>query len=168
MTNVAVTDRESVANGLRDVIERRVNLSGVREPQVVTAKSGDAHRLNVELAGIKDTAAAIKEIGETPFLLFAEVLPVEDATNTEQVSFLPTELTGRYVKSAQVTFDPTTNRPQVSLELNDEGGALFEAITEKNVGRPLAIFLDGTLITAPVVSEKISGGRAQITGQFTV
>jgi len=165
MANVSSGDRESVANGLRDVIERRVNLFGVSEPQVVIAKTGGAYRLNVDLAGAKDIGEAIKQIGETPFLFFAEV--EENKEKPEESKFLPTELTGRYVKSAQPGFNQTTGQPEIYLEFNDEGAKLFEEITARNVGKPVAIFLDNQLLTAPVVNEKISGGRAQITGQFT-
>ncbi len=165
MSLVASGDRALVANGLRDVIERRVNLYGVAEPNVVVAKSGDSFRLVAELAGIKDIAAAIKLIGETPFLFFAEVEANEE--KPEEGKFVPTELTGRYVKGAQVAQDPTTGKIQVLLEFNKEGGDLFEKLTEKNIGKQLGVFLDNVLITAPVVQEKITGGKAQITGTFT-
>ena len=168
-------DRASVTNGLRDVIEKRVNLFGVSEPQVYTAKSGDSYRLIVELAGVKDVKAAIDEIGATPFLLFAEVgtstpetQPGEADATTTTASFIPTKLTGRYVKGAQLTFNQVTGVPEIFLEFNDEGAGVFEELTEKNVGRPIAVFLDGNLVTAPVVREKITGGKAQITGTFTL
>ncbi len=171
MTGVQAEDRNSVMDGLRDVIERRVNLFGVSEPQVVSARSGDSYRLIVELAGIKDVGAAIKNIGETPFLVFAEVtgaLPdPQAATTSPSQSLVPTELTGRYVQGARVAFDQFTGAPQISLEFNAEGAKLFEEITSRNVGKQVAVLLDGAIITAPVVQEKISGGRAQITGTFT-
>lgn len=81
--------------------------------------------------------------------------------------YVPTQLTGRYLKKAQMTFDPTLGTPSVSLEFNDEGGKLFADMTEHNVGKPIAIFLDGQPIEVPTVREKISGGTAQITGKFT-
>jgi len=161
MTSVVASDRDSVMNGLKDVIERRVNLFGVSEPQVVTAKEGESHRLIVELAGIP-VEEAIKQIGETPMLDFREVYEVGTTT-----AFLPTNLTGRYLKKAQMTFDQTLGTPSVSLEFNDEGAALFEELTARNIGKPIAIFLDGEPIEVPTVREKISGGTAQITGKFT-
>lgn len=168
LSAVADSDRDSVMAGLRDVIERRVNLFGVSEPNVVVSKSGDSHRLLVELAGVQDIKEAIKLIGETPFLFFSEVqLKEKSEKEKEEIKYRPTELTGRYVKKAQLIFDQV-NQPQIFLEFNDEGAALFEKITEKNIGKPLAIFLDNNLISAPTVSEKISGGRAQITGRFTI
>lgn len=162
MSNVVGSDRESVMNGLKDVIERRVNLFGVSEPQVVTAKEGDSYRLIVELAGIP-VDEAIKQIGATPMLDFREVIEIGTTT-----AFLPTQLTGRYLKKAQMTFEQTLGTPSISLEFNDEGALLFEELTERNVGKAIAIFLDGQPIEVPTVREKISGGTAQITGRFTL
>jgi preprotein translocase subunit SecD len=192
--SVGLSDTDSVVNGLRDVIERRVNLFGVSEPNVVTAKSGEKQRLIVELAGIEDTSAAIEQIGATPFLMFAETelatssvpagnltIETEDGSEVEVTTtpandeesglsyqFIPTNITGRYVKGAQVSFDQVTGQPLVFLEFNDEGADLFEQLTEKNIGEPIGVFLDGALITAPVVQQVITGGNAQITGDFTI
>ena len=163
LSKVSAGDQDSVLNGLRDVIERRVNLFGVSEPQVFVAKSGNDSNLVVELAGIKDTAQAIQQIGATPLLDFREV--EQNGTST---SFIQTNLTGRYITSAQLAFDPNTQAPQVSISFNSDGANIFEQMTAKNVGKPLAIFLDGSLIEMPTVQEKISGGQAVITGRFTV
>ncbi len=180
MSAIASDDRGPVMDGIRDRIESRVNSSGVREPQVITAKQGDSYRLIVDIAGIKDTSAAIAQIGETPFLVFAEVgeriVPIkgtdkdgkEVELQAKQEGYIPTELNGRYVKRAQLDFDQVTRQPQVSLEFDDEGAKLFEEITARNVGKKLAILVDGQLLTDPVVNERISGGRAQITGKFTI
>lgn len=165
LNKVSSGDRDSVVRGLRDVIERRVNLFGVSEPKVYAESVGGSERLVVELAGIRDVNTAIREIGETPLLDFREVKEGEATTTPE---FLLTELTGRYVKSAQVGFDSVTNQPQVNIQFNDEGAKLFEEITGRNVGKPLAIFLDDELLELPIVQGKISGGDAQITGSFTI
>lgn len=163
LSQVAGGDRDSVLNGLRDVIERRVNLFGVSEPQVFLAQSAGESNLVVELAGIKDVSQAIQLIGETPLLDFRET----DAT-ASSTSFIPTNLTGRYITGAQLTFDTQTQAPQVSISFNGDGANIFEQMTAKNVGKPLAIFLDGQMIEAPIVQEKISGGQAVISGKFTV
>ncbi len=163
LSGVDSGDRDSVLNGLRDVIERRVNLFGVSEPQVNISKSGEKSELIVELAGIKDVSQAIKEIGTTPMLDFREV-----EGEGENVQFIQTNLTGRYISGAQLTFDPNTNAPQVSITFNEEGAKIFEEMTGANVGKTIAIFLDGELIEAPVVQQKIVGGEAQISGRFTV
>lgn len=163
MSQVDSGDRDSVMSGLKDVIEKRVNLFGVSEPQVVTAKEGGSYRLIVELAGIKDIQLAINEIGTTPLLDFREVMEIGTST-----AFIPSQLTGRYINNARLDFDQNTNAPYISFELNDEGAKLFEEMTERNIGKPIAIFLDNQLIEMPTVREKISGGKAQITGKFTV
>lgn len=178
VSDIDSRDRTSVVAGLRDVIERRVNIFGVSEPRVYTESAGETSRLIVELAGIKDVNQAIQEIGATPLLDFREVeeSPVaatstdERATSTAQagVRFIPTDLTGRYVKSAQVGFNQITGKPEVLIRFDSEGAKIFEELTGRNVGKPLAIFLDGALIEMPVVQSKISGGNAQITGSFTL
>ena len=159
MADVATGDRSAVLNGLRDVIERRVNLFGVAEPQVYVAQSGETSNLVVELAGIRDVTQAIDTIGATPLLDFREV-----QQNGSSTTFIPTQLTGRYITGAQVVFQQNTNRPEVALAFTDEGSKLFEQLTERNVGKPLAIFLDNNLISAPMVNEKIVGGNAVING----
>jgi len=86
----------------------------------------------------------------------------------EDAQWKNTELTGRNLKRASVEFNPQDNSPQVSLEFDDQGAKLFEEITARNVGKPVAIFLDGYAISVPNVNEKITGGRAVITGNFSV
>lgn len=165
--------------GLRDVVERRVNLFGVTEPLVQVETSGNDYRLIVELAGIRDIRDAIRMIGETPFLEFKEARAPEetnvllkDQSQGQRLNqdpyFTSTELSGRYLKRAELQFDSTTNVPLIGIEFDDDGARLFEEMTGRNIGKPLGIYLDGAPLSAPVVSEKISGGKAQITGQFTI
>lgn len=163
-------------SGVRDVIERRVNIFGVTEP-LVQIEGKD--KLIVELAGIKNVRQAIQMIGQTPFLEFKEErTPVDTeailaAQKTGKMLdqdpyFTSTDLTGRYLKRSQMTFNQTTYEPEVSLELNDDGAKLFEAITRKNLNKRLAIYIDGAPITAPTVQSVISSGRAVISGKFSV
>ncbi len=161
-------DKSIVLGGLRDVIEKRVNLFGVSEPVIRTAKSGDTYRLIVELAGVKDVKKAIEEVGSTPLLDFREVIVPEEEKELEKIIFIPTDLTGRYIKGAQLEFDSITNQPAVGIQFDNEGAKIFEQLTERNIGKYLAIFLDNGLMEMPVVREKISGGQARITGKFTI
>jgi len=163
-------------SGLRDVIERRVNLFGVAEPLVQVEQKGilktsenREQRLIVELPGITDVDQAIKMIGETPFLEFRienSSIEIKDDTLFTD-AYLTTGLDGRYLKKAIMEFNQTTFEPYISLEFNSEGGDLFAKITKENVGKRLAIFLDGAPISIPVIREEIPNGKAQITGQFT-
>jgi len=163
LSKVDPASQDSVVQGLRDVIEKRVNLFGVSEPQVYTAQSGNTAQLIVDLAGVKDVSQAIQEIGTTPQLDFREV---DNSGSSTQ--YVYTNLDGEYITGAQLIFDPTTGQPQVQIQFNSEGGDIFERITAANVGKPLAIFLDNQLIEAPVVQSAIAGGKALITGNFTV
>ena len=194
LSNITSEDYMDSMQGVRDVIERRINLFGVAEPVVQINKVGSHHRLIVELAGIKDAHQAIEMIGQTPSLDFREEKNKEE-TNTildkqksafeklqqgielnteeeiilmEDAYFKPTILTGRYLKGADLQFDQQTYQAQVSLEFNSEGSKLFEDLTRSNVGKRIAIYLDGSPISAPTVQEAISGGKAQITGDFSL
>ena len=169
LSDIDEKERQDSMDGIRDVIERRVNLWGVAEPLVQLNKVKDTYRLIVELPGVKDVYQAIDMIGETPYLEFKEARPQKELEELQEGEdpFQNTQLTGRYLKKAQLEFDQTTYEPQVSLEFNDEGAKLFADITTRNVGKRVAIYLDGSPISIPVVQEVITGGKAQITGDFT-
>jgi protein-export membrane protein SecD len=77
-----------------------------------------------------------------------------------------TELTGKNLKRASIAFNPNDGTPEVSLEFDSEGSTFFENITQRNIGKPVAIFLDGYAISMPTVNEKITGGQAIISGKF--
>jgi protein-export membrane protein SecD len=169
-------------DALRDVIERRVNLFGVSEPVVQVQNgsiiSGSGSELLVDLPGVTDVKSAIAMIGQTPFLEFKVEAPAGtpqtitvDKNGKANVSldsqFVSTELTGKYLDSATLQFDPNTREPSVSLQFNDEGTKLFDQITKANIGKPIAIYLDGAPIEAPVVREEIPNGQAVISGGFT-
>jgi preprotein translocase subunit SecD len=86
----------------------------------------------------------------------------------EDPNFILTKLTGAFLQKASVQFDGNTNQPQVLLTFTDEGRELFAAITKENVGKMVAIYLDGSPISTPVVQEPILDGNAQITGDFNI
>ncbi len=283
--NIETSEQTSAMEGVRDVIERRINAIGVSEPVVQSSKVGEDWRLIVELPGVTDINQAIAAIGETPFLEFREEAQPEELTEEEKTqsqaynllakqraddvlaqalvegadfsqlaadnsegpsaevggdlgffargqmvvefeeaafaaelgkvipevvqteygyhiikvneeqttedgqvqrsaqhiliqtqpedikqsqTFVATGLSGQQLKSAFVQLDPNTNEPQVTLEFDDEGKQLFGEITERNVGKLVAIYLDGAPISIPQVNEPIKEGKAVITGSFTL
>ena len=166
MKDVLPVDRAAALIGVRDIIERRVNLFGVSEPQVQTAVSGGDYRVIVELPGITNASEALSLIGKTAQLDFRE-LPASATASATTADFVKTDLTGRDLKRAGVTFSQA-NEPEISLEFTPEGAVKFQEITRRNVGKPLAIFLDDSLLQAPRVNGEISGGNAVIQGKFTV
>ncbi|MBI2003779.1 MAG: protein translocase subunit SecD [Parcubacteria group bacterium] len=166
LANISENEKDDSMEGVRDVIERRVNLYGVGEPNV---QISGGNRLIVELPQVKDVGEAIKLIGETPFLEFKE-LPAgfELTQEVSAENFISTGLSGKQLKRAFLSFDSTTNLPHVSLEYNDEGAKLLSEISKRNIGRPLAIFLDGLPISVPIVQDEITNGQAVISGSFTI
>ncbi|PIP68760.1 protein translocase subunit SecD [Candidatus Nomurabacteria bacterium CG22_combo_CG10-13_8_21_14_all_32_8] len=169
-------------DALRDVIERRVNLFGVSEPIVQVQNSGfvsgEDEKLIVDLPGVTDVEKATAMIGQTPLLEFKieapEGTPQEVTIDKDgkvvldvESQFVSTELTGRYLKKAILEFDQTTREPKVSLQFDDTGTKLFAQITKDNIGKMVAIYLDGAPISTPVVREEIPNGQAVISGSFT-
>ncbi len=174
-SKVLPTEVKGAMISLRDTIENRINVFGVSEPLVQVEESNIGgqivEKLIVELPGVTDTEKAIGIIGKTPILefkLMREFASTTDlSTKTEEELFMDTGLTGRLLARADLEFSQNTNDPIVALTFNDEGKKLFGELTKNNVGKILAIFLDGRPLSTPVIRDEISDGKAQITGQFT-
>lgn len=92
----------------------------------------------------------------------------EETILGQKTNWKNTELTGKNLDRAQVQFNPNDNSPEVGLEFDPEGSDMFAEITGRNVGKPVAVFLDNYPISVPTVNEKISGGRAVISGNFNI
>jgi preprotein translocase subunit SecD len=184
--------RDLATRGAVEKIRNRVDKFGVAEATIT--RQGD-DRILIQLPGVQDPDRAKALIGQTgllEFKLLDERTPVEDALagrlpegsellyqrrktpdgKEERVPFVVqkrTLLTGNELTDASVQADP--NSPgnwQVSITFSPTGAQRFGDITEQNVGRHLAIILDGSVYSAPRINERIPGGRAVITGQFTV
>ena len=183
VSQIASTQVVDSMSSLRDVIERRINIFGVSEPSIQVQDGGFSNqgeqRLIVDLPGVTDVSKAIAMIGETPVLDFRTENPVKDAPQQAVVGkdgnvtvdpyaskYIKTELTGRFLDKAILEFNQNTGEPVVALQFNAEGSALFEKITRENIGKSVAIFLDGSPISIPTVNEAITGGKAQISGNF--
>lgn len=104
---------------------------------------------------------------DTRHILFKSKTPQDLGIVTEP-EWLATKLTGKNLKKARVETDPNSGVPEVSLEFDSEGAKLFGEITQKNVGKLVAIFLDGQPISVPRVNEPILTGKAVITGNFSL
>jgi preprotein translocase subunit SecD len=189
---VAQLRDDAVRQGV-ETIRNRIDQFGVAEATIT--RQGD-DRILIQLPGVQDPERAKALIGKTALLEFKlldEQTPVEQALagklpETSEVLYqrrvdketkaerkVPyvvqkrTLLTGAELTRAEVQADP--NSPgnwQVAIEFTATGTRIFGEVTEQNVGRHLAIILDGTLYSAPRINERIPGGRAVITGQFTV
>jgi preprotein translocase subunit SecD len=166
MQDIAGENRTEALESAKNVISRRVDLFGVNEPVIQTSVVGDDYRIIVELPGVTDINQSIELIGRTAQLEFKE-LP-EDATESAQLAdYQSTGLTGQHLDKATVQYGQQ-GLPEVSLLFDQEGADLFARITERNVGKPLAIFLDQYPVTAPRVNQAITGGQAVISGNFSL
>ena len=186
-------ERYAVDQGI-ETIRNRVDQFGVTEPTIVP--QGERTIL-IQLPGIKDPQRAINLIGKTAqleFRLLDETVSAEQATRqglpagseilyehqvdpvTRQVVGRGTPylvqkrvlMTGEVITDARVQIDQQYNEPYVTLEFDRQGARMFERITGDNVNRRLAIVLDGVVQSAPVIRERIAGGRAQISGRFSL
>ncbi|MBS6553367.1 MAG: protein translocase subunit SecD [Clostridium sp.] len=143
-------------SSLQFAIENRVNALGVAE--TVVQQTGEK-RLLVEIPNISDPAKAKEFLGETAELEFKKPLDNQYGAT----GWAPTGLTGKDVKKALISTNPG-GQWVVSLEFNDKGTKKFGQLTQELVGKPMAIFFNGDMQSAPVIQEPILGGHAQISG----
>ena len=175
-----------------ETIRNRVDQFGVSEPDI---RPQPNNRILIQLPGIKDPNRAKDLIGKTALLEFKlvdEENNVEEALKgnvppgseilqqnvvdrksgqKKQAPYLlkkRTLITGEYITDARVAIDSQYGEPYVSLSFDTRGARIFERITGDNIGKRLAIVLDGNVYSAPVIRDRIGGGRAQITGSFTM
>ena len=183
---------DAIRQGL-ETIRNRIDPVGVSEP-TITRQGAD--QILIQLPGVQDPGRAKALIGKTALLEFKlldEKTPIDQALaghlpDTSEVLYgreidkqtkaerkIPyvvqkrTLLTGAELTRAEVSADPNSmGNWQVAIEFTSTGTRIFSEVTEQNVGKRLAIILDGTVYSAPRINERIPGGRAVITGQFTV
>ncbi|MBL7157340.1 MAG: protein translocase subunit SecD [Candidatus Omnitrophica bacterium] len=172
-----------------EIIRNRIDQFGVLEPSIQRQGSD---RIVIQLPGVTDRERAIKLLKSTAHLEFrlvsddpeflkkaitGEIVPgyelkslkLRDGKTEELLVEKKASLKGDTLVDATTDFSQTTfNQPYVSIRLNNVGGATFSELTGANVGKRLAIVLDGTVYSAPVIREKIPSGNAQITGNFSV
>ncbi len=178
--------RSNAMDQALETIRNRIDQLGVRETTV--AREGDRDIL-VQLPGIQDPERAKELIGKTAVLEFKlvddshsiadaeknpppgdEVLygPAEAGGRTPYLVEKPVLMTGDVVTDARVRPGGRLEGPYVAVDLDARGAQIFDAATAENVGRRLAIVLDGTVYSAPVIKERIPGGHVQITGRFSI
>lgn len=172
MSQVNQTDRDLSLESLKGIIEKRVNLYGVSEPLIQTAKMGRDYRVIVELAGVTDVDKAVDLVGKTAVLSFREQATgtgsAQVATNSAFGPFtVVTNLSGKDLKISKPSFKTDTGEPIIQLNFNSEGTKKFAEITKRNVGKQLAMFLDDQLLMAPTIQTAIVDGQPIITGGFT-
>jgi preprotein translocase subunit SecD len=195
MLDIPDNDRDQIeklaVDQALETIRNRIDQFGVSEPDI--RRQGD-NRILIQLPGIKDTQRAKDLIGKTALLEFKLVddtqsvdsalkgsLPpgreilykIDEDPQTKRISKTPfllkkrAVLDGSYLTDARVQIASQFNEPYVSINFDKKGARIFERITGENVNKRLAIVLDNSVYSAPVIQEKIAGGQARITGRFT-
>ena len=134
------------------LISTRINKLGVTEPDV---KKEGTKRIRIEIPGVYDAQSVLDTVGKTGELKFV---------GPDNVTIL----TGKDVKDATAMINPESNRPEISLELNAEGTTKFSQATQKFIGQKIAIYLDEEKLTDPTVQSHITGGKASISGNYTM
>jgi preprotein translocase subunit SecD len=184
--------KENAVHQALETIRNRIDQFGVTEPVIV--RQGE-NQILVQLPGIKDPQRALELIGRTAQLEFKlvdeenaaryttgtppegdEVLTMKTknketgiATTTQILLKKQSLLTGELLTDARVKLGGEFGgEPYVAIEFNSEGATLFDKVTAENVGKRIAIILDNTVYSAPVVKERISGGKASISGSFSM
>jgi len=171
-------------------IRNRIDQFGVAEPDI---RRQEGNRIQVQLPGLNDPERAIAVIGKTAHLEFKVVDDSVDPESAKQgllgpgrelgvmtqrgpnnaAAELPIVLkkeavmTGEHITDARATIEQNNNQFAVSMTFNARGARVFERVTEENIKKRLAIVLDGKCYSAPVIQDKIAGGKAQITGNFS-
>ena len=168
----------------REIVERRVNELGTREPTII--RQG-ASRIVVQVPGLDDPQALIALLGRTARLEFklvdttatpeqlaagrapvgSQILPYPEGGGRIAVQ-RRAMVSGDQIIRADQAFDPQTNEPVVTIGFDSNGARRFGNVTRENVNRPFAIILDNVVMSSPNINEPILGGSAQINGNFTV
>ncbi|MFH0905130.1 MAG: protein translocase subunit SecD [bacterium] len=177
-TDLSKVDEKGQADavtGVVEVIRRRIDALGVAEP--IIQKTRDNSRVIVELPGIQDVNQAIDLIGATAQLEFMEGVEGKslEGNNLKSANYEDWKYTGlsgaNFVK-AEVQFaqgsTALVQSPEIKIQFNEEGRKIFAEVTGRNIKKPLAIFLDKNLLSAPTVQDKIDADSAVINGDFDI
>ena len=178
----------SAMDSARDIVDRRVNALGTREPTIV--REGN-DRIVVQVPGLQDPQQLKDLLGQTARLEFrmvdenanladaaagrapvgSEVVPYAASSGQEgsfEVLNRQVMISGEQLINAQQQFDQQSGQPVVTISFDSGGANTFARVTTQNVNKRFAMVLDGKILSAPSINEPILGGSAQISGSFTV
>ncbi|HET8850580.1 MAG TPA: protein translocase subunit SecD, partial [Marinobacter sp.] len=167
--------RDAVDRSL-EVVRRRLDETGLVDPSITRQGS---HHILVQMPGVADPSEIRELLGTTAKMTFHWAAKATRDRNTPTLVLPGSEGTGEYrletrvamagehIRDARMAFNPDTGEPVVTFKLDKEGAEQFGDMTRRNLGRALAIVLDGEVITAPVIRGVIAGGSGEISGSFT-
>lgn len=166
--------RDAVEQSL-EVVRRRLDETGMVEP-MITRQGSDS--ILVQLPGVSDPQHIRELLGTTARMTFHWAANSQSPLHTKIISVKGEAgeryqleeriaLEGKHISDARLAFNPDTGEPVVNFKLDKDGARRFGDMTQRNVGRSLAIVLDDTVVTAPVIRSAITGGSGEISGSFT-
>jgi len=163
MSGVPDANKDSSAESVRDILNRRINYLGVSETSTYISKANNEYRIIVEIPGQKNLEGAIKSIGSTAQLKFKVLKPglswpITDTKLTIDQIFVDSDVNGKDLIGSDVSFESTKNQPVIQLKFSNEGREKFSNLVKQNVKKPIGIFLDNNLLQAPIVSEDLANG----------
>jgi len=171
-SRIAALTNDALERSL-EVVRQRLDESGLVEPSI-TRQGNDG--ILVQMPGVADPSSIRKLLGTTAKMTFNWVAnsknePVMDLPGSEEGERYSLErrvaMEGQHISDAQLGFNSDNGQPVVNFKLDSSGASQFGEMTRANIGRPLAVVLDGKVITAPVIRSAIAGGSGEISGGFT-
>jgi len=166
--------RSAAVNQSIEIVRRRIDEIGTKEPSILKRGS---NRILVELPGVKDPERIKEILGKTAELNFRLVTSDTNEFGNEKFTVQGTQeeilvskriiLSGENLIDAQPRYDNFNNQPIVAFSLDRLGSQRFGQVTTKNIGKRIAIILDGEAISAPVIQDSITSGNGTISGNFT-
>ncbi len=171
MSKISQSDRQNVLLGAQKIIENRINLYGVAEPNVYTEVTGNIYKIVVDIAGVTNLYNAEQVLGQTASMSFDVLSPTFKGSTPTMNDLVSTGLTGSDITGAQVIYTQSSASPGVQLLFSSQGLTKFSQIAKENVNKPVYILLDNQVISSPVISQSLAGGvvnNPYIQGNFTV
>ena len=156
---------------ISDVIETGFGFHIIRANSDVSTPPATVTFTNLKLTGAKaaEASALLEQVKTGAVTRMEDQIVVRTLSfSLEPTGWQDTELTGEHFRSASPSREPNTNQIVVQIQFDEEGGRLFHDITKRNIGKPIAIFVGGDLVSAPTVQTEINATSAVITGQFTL
>ncbi len=156
-------------NRISGIVETPFGFHIIRADKALTTTSA---KVTYDVLRLKSDLASATTLSET--VEKGEITREEDQIvirglffSLEPTGWKDTALNGQRFRTASVTVDPVTNIPVVQIQFDEKGGELFQELTKRNIGKPIAIFVGGEMVSAPTVQNEIIGGTAVITGSRT-
>ena len=178
LSAIADSERKLIMRGIETLAKRRVGKLGIDNQVIYQDGNGAQQNLIIETPQTDNVAAVVQSVAQIPFLEIREAKEnyqqiieenykaLEMGKDDLKDPFQATSLNGRLIEKLEVRFDEQQGQWIITLSFNAEGRDILRDITSRQIGNPLAIYVDGEVITAPIVQHGVTNGKIEITGGF--